>query len=429
MKPTGNDWLFNSVVAKLHKFMEVEELMRDLEKENIKEPLIRSMGGRYILITFKTTEVRDAIIKGNHLQRWFSEIKPWKGEVAMAERFVWLNCIGMLLHVWNLDSFRKIGEKWGAFMKVDESTLHCLSFTNGRVLVATEIMSTIEDSIQLDIDGILYKVKVREEPLAFGVEVRSRYGQNTSVDKEVSEGEMGVNVEDMVENSSNNGAEDVNGENKEAIVETDPRDDEPFDFDVDKAELENEMGIVGEVAETNVEVEKAIGVEERALQLINVSIQGCNDKATNSSSGVKASAWESGKTPRSSPSNLVDNQDSWVEDSVKENPVIVENLRGENDEDDNIPEHHIEAYRTENGPLPAPIKAVINGVKGKKKRKTIDDILGFTRVNSLNNKSRNNKPKCAVYRFAVAALALSASISSDGVTNRNRIILDEAEAI
>ncbi|KAI8539359.1 hypothetical protein RHMOL_Rhmol09G0176500 [Rhododendron molle] len=72
---------------------------------------------------------------------------------------------------------------------------------------------------------------------------------------------------------------------------------------------------------------------------------------------------------------------------------------------------------------------VINGVKRKKKRKTIDDILGFTRVNSLNNKSRNNKPKCAVYRSAVAALALSTSISLDGVTNRNKIILDEAEAI
>ncbi|KAI8573377.1 hypothetical protein RHMOL_Rhmol01G0272500 [Rhododendron molle] len=187
LKPTGNEWLFSSVVAKLHSFMEVEELMRDLEKENIKESLVRSMGGRYILITFKTTEVRDAMIKGNCLQRWFSEIKPWKGDVAMAERFVWLNFIGMPLNVWNLDSFRKIGEKWGAFMKVDDSTLHCLSFTNGRVLVATEIMSTIDDSIQLHIDGILYKVMVREEPLAFGVEARSKSGQNTGVDKEVSD--------------------------------------------------------------------------------------------------------------------------------------------------------------------------------------------------------------------------------------------------
>ncbi|KAI8543397.1 hypothetical protein RHMOL_Rhmol08G0214300 [Rhododendron molle] len=133
--------------------------------------------------------------------------------------------------------------------------------------------------------------------------------------------------------------------------------------------------------------------------------------------------------PRASLSNLVDNQESWVEDLVKKNPVIAENLSGENDEDENVPEHHIDALRTQNETFSAPIKAAINGVRGKKKRKTIDDILGLTKVNSLNNKSRNNKPKCAIYWSAVAALALSAFISSNGVSNRNRIILDEAQAI
>ncbi|KAI8524291.1 hypothetical protein RHMOL_Rhmol13G0139000 [Rhododendron molle] len=135
---------------------------------------------------------------------------------------------------------------------------------------------------------------------------------------------------------------------KEAVVETNPGDDESLDFYVDKAELEYEM----EIAE---------------------------------------------------------------EDSVKGKPVIAEILRGENEEDENIPEQHIEAYGTENDPVSAPIKATINGVKGKNKRKTIDDILGFTQVNSFNNKSRNNKPKCAIYRSAIATLALSASISSNGV--------------
>ncbi|KAI8522486.1 hypothetical protein RHMOL_Rhmol13G0001100 [Rhododendron molle] len=190
-------------------------------------------------------------------------------------------------------------------------------------------------------------------------------------------------------------------------------------------------------------------------------MQGCNDKAANSSSRVETLAWGSGRVmdsmremaatnttlninldlltfvrlnmyiqiPRASLSNLVDNQNSWVKDLVKKNLVIAEILRGENDEDENIPEQHIEAYRTESGSLSAPIKVAINGVKGKKKRKTIDDILGFTRINSFNNKSRNNKPKCAVHRSAITALVLSASISSDGVINRNRIILDEAQTI
>lgn len=62
--------------------------------------------------------------------------------------------MGMPLNVWNMEQFRKIGEKWGVFMNADVSTLQCLSFTKGGVLIATEIMSTINDSIQIEIDGI-----------------------------------------------------------------------------------------------------------------------------------------------------------------------------------------------------------------------------------------------------------------------------------
>ncbi|KAI8574676.1 hypothetical protein RHMOL_Rhmol01G0373000 [Rhododendron molle] len=82
---------------------------------------------------------------------------------------------------------------------------------------------------------------------------------------------------------------------KEAIVETDPGDDELLDFNVDKAELENEMEILEEVAETNVVAENAIGTEEEALQLINVKMQGCSDKTANSSSRVEISDWGSGR--------------------------------------------------------------------------------------------------------------------------------------
>lgn len=84
LDPSGNDWLDRSMVAKLHKFMEVDDIIRDFEKENINGTLIRSMGGRYILITFVTTEARDAIIKDSCLHRWFCETKPWQGEVAMS---------------------------------------------------------------------------------------------------------------------------------------------------------------------------------------------------------------------------------------------------------------------------------------------------------------------------------------------------------
>ncbi|XP_058201387.1 uncharacterized protein LOC131316125 [Rhododendron vialii] len=396
------------------------------------------MGGLNVLISFDSLETLNEFLKDESkvLAKWFSSVHAWDNQKIPPSRCVWISCYGVPLNAWCSSTFIEIGKLWGDVIKLDELTEKFIAFDKGRMFIITDYLDCINEVVHIKINGVIFPVKVIEDPMA-----------ETSWEKRVF---TSIKIK-----------KGKDKEEKEIVVETDPGDDESLDFDVDKAELENEMEIVEEMAETNMEAEKAIGTEESALQLINVNMQGCIDKAANSSSRVETSAWGSGRVmdsmremaannttlninldpltfvrlnkciqiPRASLSNLADNQDSWVKDSVKENPVFAEVLRGENDDDENIPEQHIEACRTENDPFSAPIKAAINGVKGKKKRKTIDDILGFTRGNSFNNKSRNNKPKCAVYRSAVAALALSASISSDGVINRNRIILDEAQAI
>ncbi|KAI8547987.1 hypothetical protein RHMOL_Rhmol07G0237200 [Rhododendron molle] len=119
----------------------------------------------------------------------------------------------------------------------------------------------------------------------------------------------------------------------------------------------------------------------------NVTNEAAAGDMLSSSSGVEKSAMGSGKVRGSLGEGIL---------------TSTETSREEYDEDE---DNHIEEE-----PILAPVKAAINGVKGKKKRKTIDDILGFTKVNSANNKGRKNKQKCEVYRSAVAALALSASI-------------------
>ncbi|KAG5520652.1 hypothetical protein RHGRI_033285 [Rhododendron griersonianum] len=431
-------WLQMSAVGKLINFCHVNTLQDLFISNGIWDAQIRHMGGLNVLISFDSFESLNEFLKDETkvLSRWFSSVQAWDNQKIPSSRCVWISCYGVPLNAWCSSTFIEIGKLWGDVIKLDELTEKFIAFDKGRMFIITDYLDCINEVVHIKINGVIFPVKVIEDPMA-----------ETSWEKRVFTSIKIKKGNDKEEN--------------EVVVETDPGDDESLDFNVDKAELENEMEIVEEVAETNVEAEKAIGTERGALQLINVNMQGCNDKAANSSSRVESSAWESGRVmdsmremaannttlninfdplpfvrlnsciqiPRANLSNLVVNQDSWVEDSVKENPVSAEILRGENDEDDNIPEHHIEAFRTENDPLSAPIKAAINGVKGKKKRKTIDDILGFTRANSFNNKSRNNKPKCVVYRSAVAALALSASISSDGVINRNRIILDEAQAI
>lgn len=93
------------------------------------------------------------------------------------------------------------------------------------------------------------------------------------------------------------------------------------------------------------------------------------------------------QVPRACLSNLVDNHDSfdsWVANSVNEISASTANPREINEKEEPL---------IEDEPCHAPIKAAINGVKGKKKRKTIYDILRYAKVNSSNNKGRKNKQK------------------------------------
>lgn len=76
-----------------------------------------------------------------------------------------------------------------------------------------------------------------------------------------------------------------------------------------------------------------------------------------------------------------------------------------------------------------PIQAAVKGVQGKSKRKNIDEILGNPKVNKHKPKKGKGKQKCVVLRSAIAAAALSASVSTEGISNRNKIILTEAQAI
>ncbi|KAH7841329.1 hypothetical protein Vadar_028489 [Vaccinium darrowii] len=163
IQSSGNGWLFRSAIATLRRRRSMEELRKDFTKENFPITDVRSMGGRFTLLTFSNCESRDELIKSDGFQLWFDSIKPWNGEVAGIERFAWLSCTGIPLHAWGVQNFKKIGEIWGHFMEVDEDTMKFLSFEKGRILIATSFPQKIIDKLQLDIDNFSYLVSIIEE--------------------------------------------------------------------------------------------------------------------------------------------------------------------------------------------------------------------------------------------------------------------------
>ncbi|KAI8525690.1 hypothetical protein RHMOL_Rhmol13G0248900 [Rhododendron molle] len=162
VKPSGNGWLYRSTVAVMRRVVSMPYLQESFNLESNRVAQFRSLGGRYVLITFQSQEARDASLESQWMRIWFENVKPWRGEPASLERFVWLSVKGLPLSAWTAHTFKLIAELWGCFIMVDENTLKECSFAEGKVLVATEEKSLIERWIQLEIAGVYYDVKVSE---------------------------------------------------------------------------------------------------------------------------------------------------------------------------------------------------------------------------------------------------------------------------
>ncbi|KAF7112336.1 hypothetical protein RHSIM_RhsimUnG0239600 [Rhododendron simsii] len=162
-EPAGNGWLHRSAVAILDRLVSMADLRVSCMNEIRQNVGIRAMGGRSILITFESSEIRDDIIQMKVMQRWFVSVTPWKNEAASLERFVWLSCSGMPLNAWNDKNFKLIGKLWGQYIQVDDKTLRDEYFAEGRILISTFEASKIDSWIMLDVDNMLYRVYVEED--------------------------------------------------------------------------------------------------------------------------------------------------------------------------------------------------------------------------------------------------------------------------
>lgn len=138
-------------------------VLKAFHEFNMKEIHVRSLGGTYMIITFRSKDDREHAMANSVIRSWFSSFEPWNGDTASLSRFVWINCWGMPLNIWCHNSFKRIGEMWGEFIALDVETIHGLSYDVGRLLIVTEKQHRIDEWINICVKGRNYKVKVWEE--------------------------------------------------------------------------------------------------------------------------------------------------------------------------------------------------------------------------------------------------------------------------
>lgn len=391
---------------------------------------VRDMGGLRVALTFSSVEQMEFLFNGGELSwlnTWIEDATRWSPDLMVQRRSnVWISVYGVPLHGWSCATFIKIAQRWGEIIHVDETTVKGLSFAAGKVMIATEYWDRINEvAEQVVVQGHCFMCNYNSTEsngfLNSPIEVESNARRVESVDEANSRRWeeprvflVGVDMQksDSVVPESLSAFGVRGGETliklpgSVTVTGAVVRSGEVSGARQRQSKLGNTIGggvfegVVGDGALDFGPVFEPIGKELPAIEVNSVEV-GLVDGPVNIDFGVPAQLND----------NFGPGPSNYLELGLIPNTVVSPDGLAENKKKDGT--SHT-------------VKKRGNPVR---KLKPWEDILGPNQVNqSLQNHGRRKKKtKQVIFRSAIAAASLS--FSSEGIRNRNRLYLDEAQAI
>ncbi|KAL4275265.1 hypothetical protein AHAS_Ahas20G0089900 [Arachis hypogaea] len=258
--PHGNEW--------------TKKMEGIVAKENLDWLQKSLIGGTTTAIDFKALNLLNVeetyTFKMNSLLQIFHNVWRWDEFERSESRRVWLECYGISLHIWSVDTFKMIGGQWGEVVACDKVTESCTSFSVGRILIDTCVMDMINEWIHITLGTSGFDVLVRE----VGKEVYSLQCCSENVVQEVESGDHRDNgrstVSDDVAVTSPILTKFLDDGDQAAVVVTEGRRKEVEDED----RMVNSEAILNEWSYDNLRLNQTNLVMH---QPINVGIEGIAD--------------------------------------------------------------------------------------------------------------------------------------------------------
>ncbi|KAL1331050.1 hypothetical protein AAHE18_12G155000 [Arachis hypogaea] len=158
------DWLQRSLIGGTTKAIDFSSL-QDMVAKNFPQVIqICKMGAYKALLTFDSllNAEETYTFKMNSLLQIFHSVWRCDESKRSESQRVWLKCFGIPLHVWNMDTFKKIGGQWGEVVGCDQGTKSCTSLSVGRVLIDTCAMDVINEWVHITVGTSGFDVSVKE---------------------------------------------------------------------------------------------------------------------------------------------------------------------------------------------------------------------------------------------------------------------------
>lgn len=157
--------LANCFVAILSFHREAKHVQNSLMLGGLKNISVTSMGDNMVML--ESNEPLLIIEAERRKDQWwrglFKSVKRWLPNMVVRQRRIWLRFHGLPMHVWDEQSFKKLGTMFGEFLDFDEDTINSSIFDMARLLVGTTSMALVNEQISVEVMGAVFNVWVMEE--------------------------------------------------------------------------------------------------------------------------------------------------------------------------------------------------------------------------------------------------------------------------
>ncbi|KAL4293720.1 hypothetical protein AHAS_Ahas18G0156300 [Arachis hypogaea] len=157
-------WLQRSLVGGTTKPINFDSLKETIAKNIPYVVQVREIGAYKALLSFDGAAHAEETytLNMNRLLHLFHSVWRWEESEHSETRRVWLECFGVLLHAWSVDTFKRIGGQWDEVVGCARETESCSSFTVGRVQIDTCLMDRIQEWVHISVGTGGYDVFVKE---------------------------------------------------------------------------------------------------------------------------------------------------------------------------------------------------------------------------------------------------------------------------
>ncbi|PWA68268.1 hypothetical protein CTI12_AA310550 [Artemisia annua] len=151
-----------SLLGRVKEFASLTNLKMTLNNEGFADVKIQYMGEFWVMLEFASNDSMTMFKTNVSIGSWFSDIKAAFMEFQLSKRIAWVEVEGIPFNLWSGNTFKRIANKWGELLDVDDQEDTC--FHSKRLCIHTKTDRSISEDFKIIHRGKTYWVRAKETP-------------------------------------------------------------------------------------------------------------------------------------------------------------------------------------------------------------------------------------------------------------------------